>query len=72
MCPSITAKFYTLISNVMAMYTRSPKREDYDRVSRELVKKYPFLKCPLSGRVSSECSSPAFTFLCQILIQNLS
>lgn len=52
MCPSITAKFYTKITNVMSMYKRYPKRYDYDRIARAIVDKYPFLRCPLSGHVS--------------------
>lgn len=52
MTPSNTAKFYTRISGIMSMYKRYPAREGYDRVAREIVKKYPFLKNPISGHVS--------------------
>ena len=48
-----TAKFYTRIAGVMAIYKRYPKREDYDRVARGIVRKYPFMRSPISGHVSS-------------------
>ena len=52
MTDNVTAKFYTRIAGVMSMYQRYPKREDYDRVARAVVHKYPFLKNPISGHVS--------------------
>ena len=47
-----SAKFYTRIAGIMSMYKRYPKREDYDRVARSVVKRYPFMKNPISGHVS--------------------
>ncbi len=44
----------TTIAGIMATYTRYPKKEEYTRVAREVIQKYPFLKCPMSGDVSSK------------------
>lgn len=52
MNPIVTPKLYTKISGIMAVYKRYPTKMDYERVAKELVGKYPFLSCPLSGHVS--------------------
>jgi len=49
---STTAKFYTRIVNVMAMFKIYPRHADYDNVSRAIVEKYPILKNPINGHVS--------------------
>ena len=49
---SLTAKLYTIVAGIMSIYKRYPKREDYDRVARSLVAKYPFLRSPISGHIS--------------------
>jgi len=61
MSNNVTAKFYTRIANVMAMYKEYPDHADYDRVSREIVRRYPFLKNPINGHVSMEYILLQFT-----------
>ena len=60
MTTSLTAKFYTRVSGIMSIYKRYPKREDYDRVARAIVQKYPFLRNPISGHVSYNCQKSIF------------
>ena len=45
----------------MAMYKEYPDHADYDRVSREIVRRYPFLKNPINGHVSMEYILLQFT-----------
>ena len=42
MSKTVTAKFYTRIANVMAIYKYHPDHAEYDRVSREIVKNILF------------------------------
>jgi len=38
----------------MAVYKRYPSPADFDRVSREIVQKYPFMRNPISDHVSDK------------------
>ena len=60
---SLTAKFYTRVSGIMSIYKRYPKREDYDRVARAVVQKYPFLRNPISGHVSYNCQKSILKYI---------
>ena len=45
------SKFVTAIANVMYTYKRKPNKDDYDRVARQCVEKYPFIASPISYHV---------------------
>ena len=56
-CPGVVSgiskrRLATTIAGVMATYRRYPESKEYERVARELFRKYPCLKDPLSGHVS--------------------
>ena len=50
-------KFVTTIAGVMALYRRKPRAADYERVAREIVQKYPFIRDPISGHVCNTIST---------------
>ena len=45
------SKFVTAIANIMYTYKRKPNKDDYDRVARQCVEKYPFIASPISYHV---------------------